>query len=314
MTGRGLPGVGASPAHRRLLGRFLVTLAAALAAVVTGGIAVSPAGPGVAGRAAAAPTGAPQERASACAGALWGSCDTRATTDGYQYRYHNGLVEREPLGPDGQPGTRRAGCGQNCPDDPAAVCELYELVGPDPMMTPEERAAFDATLEDCDNVLIPDANAVPIAAIQDQLADYLREELLPKPTIVIAPAGRSFANLATILYAPVPDTFTFNVDEPVIATISATPHYHWDFGDGAVGPDAPGRPYDSAISPREHPDAYVSHRYPRPGAFQVALTVTWNGTFTLPGVAQAFPLEAVNLATAQPLVINEAAGVLVHND
>ncbi|SNQ48901.1 PDK repeat-containing protein [Frankia canadensis] len=261
--------------------------------------------------AAAAPDG---RTVVPCAGVLWGSCDTRATADGYQYEYRNGMLARVPVGATGRSGGRAASCGQNCPDDPAAVCDLYELVGPDPAMTPEQRAQFDQTMAGCNNYLLPDAAGIPLAQVQAELAAYLRDRLLPKPSIVIAPSGRSIANLATILYSPTPPSYTFNVDQPVVATISAVPHYHWDFGDGSTGPDAPGRPYDAAISPRDHPDAYVTHGYARPGQFQVTLTVTWNGTFTLPGVAQAFPLEAVNLAAAQPLVVNEASGVLVHND
>ncbi|MCK9896477.1 PKD domain-containing protein [Frankia sp. AgB32] len=270
-------------------------------------------GPTSAGRAIAAP--AAGTRTPCSTDSPWGSCP-RATDNGYQYRYSHGMLEQVPLDTGSDARTRPVNCGQNCPDDPADVCDLLQAVGPDPMMSAAERAQYDAATAGCVNTLIPDAApaAVPLANVQAQLVDYLREKLLPKPSIVIAPSGRSLANLATILYTPVPDSFTFNVDQPVVATISAVPHYHWDFGDGSVGPDAPGRPYDAAISPRDHPDAYVTHRYARPGQFQVALTVTWDGTFILPGVAQAFPLDAVNLAVAQPLVVQEAAGVLVHND
>ncbi|EIV96454.1 PKD domain-containing protein [Frankia sp. QA3] len=302
------------PAGRRALPRVAVLAVAVLLLAGLGGLLPSPGLPRLpglpsAGRAAAAP--GDQTRVP-CVGVLWGSCDTRATANGYQYRYHDGMLERIPAGADGGV-TRRASCGQDCPDDPAAVCELYELVGPDPAMTPAERAQFDQTMAGCNNYLLPD-NAVPLAAVRAALADYLRDKLLPKPSIVIAPSGRSFANLATILYTPVPESYTFNVDQPVVATISAIPHYRWEFGDGETGPDAPGRPYDSAISPRDHPEAYVSHDYARPGQYQVTLTVTWDGTFTLPGVAEAFPLDPVILAAAQGLVVNEAAGVLVHND
>ncbi|MCM3885708.1 PKD domain-containing protein [Frankia sp. R82] len=263
------------------------------------------------GRAAAAPG----DVTVPCGDTLWGSCDTRATAEGYQYRYRNGMLERVPSGDGGTgPGRRAVSCGQNCPDDPAEVCRLLELTGPNAEMSAAERADYDARTAGCVNYLVPAAQQVPIAAVQAALNDYLREKILPKPTIVIAPSGRSLANLATILYTPVPASYTFNVDEPVVATISAVPHYRWEFGDGEVGPDAPGRPYDPAISPRDHPDSYVSHDYDRAGQYQVTLTVTWQGTFTIPGVAQAFPLNAVVLAAAQPLVVDEAAGVLVHND
>jgi hypothetical protein len=164
----------------------------------------------------------------------------------------------------------------------------------------------------CGNWLANTA-AVPVVNVQAALANYLREKLLRKPTVVVQPAGRSFANLPTLLYTPVPDRFTFNVDQPVLATISAVPHYTWDFGDGTIGPDAPGRPYDPVISPRAHPEAYVAHSYARSGPYHVTLTVTWNAVFTVPGVAQAFPLPAVVLAAAADVVIDEAAGVLTDN-
>nr|MDT0666653.1 PKD domain-containing protein [Micromonospora sp. DSM 115978] len=123
-----------------------------------------------------------------------------------------------------------------------------------------------------------------------------------------------FANLPTLFHTAVPTAFAFDVTEPVPATISAVPRYHWDFGDGETGPDAPGLPYDPAISPRDHPEAYVSHGYPEPGTYEVTLTVTWFGSFTVPGVAEAFPLEAVVLAATDELVVQESAGVLTGND
>lgn len=267
-----------------------------------------------AGRAVAAPN----DTVVPCGDVLWGACDTRATAQGYQYRYHDGKLERISDATDAGAGTGRwaAHCGEFCQDDPTVICEMLEVLGKNTQMSPEVRAQWEQQSAGClnFNYLIPATNAVPLAAVQAALNDYLREKILPKPTIVISPSGRSFAGLATILHTPVPNTYTFNVEEPVVATISAVPHYRWEFGDGDIGPDAPGRPYDSAISPREHPDAYVSHTYDHAGDHQVTLTVTWQGTFTVPGVAQAFPLDAVVLAAVQPLVVNEASGVLVHND
>jgi hypothetical protein len=280
----------------------LVSLVAAAVAVPGPGLL-----PGLVGPAVAAP--APQDP---CAGPRWGSCDTRATDRGYQYRYRNGQLQQVPLGDDGG-GTGGAGCGDDCPPDPDAVCALLTGVGAAPEMTEAERAAYDQLVAECGPVLY-DPDGIPVADLAQQFADYLREELLPTPNVVIQPTGNSFANLPAIMHTAVPAAFTFDVTEPVLATISAVPHYAWDFGDGAAGPDAPGRPYDPAISPRDHPDAYVAHAYRRPGTYQVTLTVTWNGYFTVPGVAQAFPLEAVTLAAGTPITVEEAGGVLVGND
>lgn len=251
-----------------------------------------------------------------CGGARWGTCDTRATDNGYQYRYRGQLLEEVPtLGEDsGWSQTTYVDCGNDCPPDPEAVCALLGAVGPSPEMTDAARAEYDDLVEGCDDEPEPAADGLDVGDVQDALADYLREEALPTPTVVIQPSGNSVANLATILYTPVPEAFTFDVAEPVLATISAVPHYRWEFGDGEIGPDAPGRPYDPAIPPRDFPESYVSHAYRQPGIFQVTLTVTWAGTFTLPGAAEAFELPSVVLAAAEEIVVDEASGVLTDND
>ncbi|MEX5635457.1 PKD domain-containing protein [Parafrankia sp. FMc2] len=265
--------------------------------------------PGLAARPAAAAPQPPSQ--TGCAGAHWGSCDTRATDRGYQYRYHNGLLEQVPIDSGG--GGGGAGCGDDCPPDPDALCALLTGVGAAPEMTEAERAEYDALVAECGPVLY-DPDGIAVDDLAAQFADYLREELLPTPEVVIQPVGNSFANLPSIMHTAVPAAFTFDVTEPVLATISAAPHYAWRFGDGESGPDAPGRPYDPAISPRDHPDAYVAHSYRRPGTYQVTLTVTWNGYFTVPGVGQAFPLDDVILAATETITVEEAGGVLVGND
>jgi len=281
-------------------------LAAALTALwLTAALLVTAGG----ARAATTPPGTSPASTVPCGTVIWASCDTRATDGGYQYRYRGGQLIPVPIG-----GSRRgADCGATCPPDPAASCDLLLALGASPDMTAAELAAYNAAIANCQTWLA-DPNGIPLATVRAQLADYLREELLPKPRLTVQPSGHSVAGLATIVYTPVPPTFTFNVDQPVIATISAVPTYRWDFGDGETGPNSPGRPYDPAISPRDHPDAYVSHQYRRPGTYQITLTVTWDGTFTVPGVAQAFALDAVTLTATAPVNVEEATGVLTGND
>jgi hypothetical protein len=285
-------------AARTARGRFSRPLLVALATVL---LAALTAVAGPVGGASAAPV--------PCGGVQWATCDTRATDSGYQYRYAGGMLI--PVSVAG-PATAAATCGATCPPDPAAVCDLLLAVGPSPDMTAAELAQYNQAVAGCQTWLaVP--GAIPVATVQADLANYLRDQLLPKPTLTIQPSGRSLTGLATIVYTPVPPAFAFNVDQPVIATISAVPTYHWAFGDGAAGPNAPGRPYDPAISPRQYPGAYVSHEYQAPGTYQITLAVTWAGTFTVPGVAQAFPLQAVTLTATVPLVVDQAAGVLTGN-
>jgi hypothetical protein len=246
-----------------------------------------------------------------CEDGGWGVCDTRATDRGYEYRYVGGRFVPKQLG--SHPAAKPVNCGDNCPPDPAAVCDLLLALGPPATGSPAEVAAYNDQVATC-GVWLADNNAVPVANVQNALADYLRKELLPKASVTAQPNGRSFANLPTLFYAPIPDAFAFNVDQPVLATITAVPHYRWDYGDGEIGPDAPGRPYDPAISPRDHPDVYISHGYARPGAYHVTLTVTWLGSFTVPGVAQVFPLAPVVLVAADDVTVQESVGVLTGND
>ncbi|WP_242605952.1 PKD domain-containing protein [Frankia sp. Cppng1_Ct_nod] len=245
----------------------------------------------------------------------WGSCDTRATDNGYIYTFSDGRLKRTPA--TGAGTTARAGVTDPCPDCsvPVDFCNLK----PQEALANFQNAlwaafpdAAIATNAGCDPAAAPGAPPT-LPQVQAALVNYLREQALPRPTLVIQPNGRSFANLLTVLYTPVPPAFTFNVDQPVLATISAVPHYRWDFGDGTFGQDAPGRPYDPAISPKDHPDAYVAHAYARPGTYTVTLTVTWAGTFAVPGVAQAFPLAPVVLAVNAAIVVDEATGVLTGN-
>jgi hypothetical protein len=257
------------------------------------------------------PAGAASAAPLPCGGVQWATCDTRTTDNGYQYRYQGGELIRVPLG--GGPVAGGTGCGASCPPDPAAVCDLLLAVGPSPTMTAQELTDYNQAVAGCQAWLADPANGIPLATVRAQLADYLKNQLLPKPTLTIQPGARSFTGLQTIVYTRIPPAFAFNVDQPVLATITAVPTYHWDFGDGATGPNSPGRPYDAAISPRAFPDAYVDHEYKQPGTYQVTLTVIWDGTFTVPGVAQAFALDAVTLVATAPVVVDEAAGVLTGN-
>lgn len=305
-------------AWRRRRPRRGSVAASALVLALAGAAAVGlPAGAGLGGFVAPAASAATaagrggQAVPVPCADVVWATCDTRATESGYQYRYRGGMLIPVPL--DEPSGGTGGGCGSSCPPDPAAVCELLLAVGPSPDMSSEELAAYQEAIADCETWL-SDPEGVPLADVQALLADYLREELLPQPTVSVQPDGRGFAGLPTIVSTPVPPAFTFNVDEPVLATISAVPTYYWTFGDGATGPNAPGRPYDPEISPLQFPDAYVAHSYDEPGEYLITLTVTWTGTFTVPGVAQAFLLDAVVLTASMPVLVEEATGVLVDNE
>jgi PKD domain len=234
----------------------------------------------------------------------WGWCDTRATSAGYQYVFVGGNFLKVPAGAGAKP-TTTSTCGAGCVYN-MGPCEFVRTV--DPVI----RAGLDpGGAEEAACAL--EGGAVPLATAQATLVNYLRERGMPQPKVTVSPGARSFANLPTVFYSQPPPPFTLNVNQPLIATITAVPHYRWDFGDGQTGPDSPGRPYDPSISPVDHPDAYVSHAYREPGTYQATLTVTWEGTFTVPGPAQAFPLAPVVLNAGAPVVVDQAGAVLTGN-
>ncbi len=282
-------------------GRLAALLGAALLAVVVGLLSIPTAGPA----AAAGPVR--DDRGRPC---IFGSCSAATTPGGYQYVYVHGTLERVPatVNVGGAARTFVPACQGDACYGPGTFCNLTQALAGflvDPNGGAPNQAACAA----------PNAPALNIAAVEAQLTVYLRDQALPRPAVRVQPTGRTFTNLPTIFYLPDPTTFTLPVTQPVAATITAVPHYRWDFGDGTVGGDAPGRPYDPAIPPRDNPGYYVSHLYARPGTFRVNLTVTWQGTFTVAGAAQAFPLGAVNLAAGAPVLVQEAAGVLTgYND
>lgn len=277
------------------------TAFALLVAVLAALVAV----PGAQAAAPAPPTPTPTAPAGQCP---YANCTATTTPDGFRYVYLNGKLQRVPAAVNvgGKAMQFVPACvGLDC-FGPANTCQLNELLAGylvDPTGKTNNVAACTAAA----------APALNVGAVQAELTTYLREKALPRPVLKIQPNGRSFTNLPTIFWLPNPATFVLPVDQPVAATITAVPHYLWNFGDGTTGPDSPGRPFDPTISPTTDPAYYVSHAYLRPGTFPVTLTVTWQGTFTLAGAAQAIPLGAVTLAANAPVTVNEAAGVLTGN-
>ncbi len=283
---------GPRPGQRR---RRLRALTAVLA-WATAGTAV------LAGPAHATPT---PVASAPCAGTLWGDCDLQSAAGGYryQYSYQAGMVAPVPVPP--TPPAQQ--CDVNCPADPAAVCDLLTAVGPDPMMSPAERAEYDRTVSGCVNYLLVD-DPIPLAQVQTALAGTMREKLLPRPSIAASTRNPDLSGPAVILHPTNPASFTGDVTQPLAATIQASPQYHWDFGDGTTDDRTSNL---ARATGREHgPDA--THRYNRPGFFRVTLTAIWHGTFTLPGVAQPLPLQPVRLTATSDLFVGSTDTLGAH--
>lgn len=287
---------------RRRRRTILLLLLAGLLALSTGLTSIQTASP-----AAAAPPPTGGDRGRPC---VFEGCTVGTTPGGFQYVFVGGKLKKIPT-------TVTVGGQQNvfvpdCTDPlncigPGTFCTLAGQLGGllvNPAGGGNNGAACQAP---------PADPGIDIGAVEAQLTNYLRQKALPRPHVKVQPNGNTFTNLPTIFYLPNPATFTLPVNQPVAATITAMPHYRWNFGDGTVGVgDNPGRPYNPNVSPRDNPGYYVSHEYAKPGRFQVTLTVTWQGTFTVAGAPQVFPLGAVVLAANAPVQVQEAAGVLTN--
>ena len=154
---------------------------------------------------------------------------------------------------------------------------------------------------------------VPLADVRAALIRYLRQAQLPQPTILTAPPTGGLVNLPQIFATADQPPVTMDVTVPLPARLVAVPHYAWDYGDGATGPDTPGVPYQPGVLPADHPDHYLTHTYRANGTVTARLTVTWRATFTIRGIAGTFALPDISLTTSRRLPIRQARSQLVHS-
>jgi hypothetical protein len=95
-------------------------------------------------------------------------------------------------------------------------------------------------------------------------------------------------------------------------TVHATPHWHFDFGDGtSLDSDVPGTPYDGT-DPVEHPEHYVTATYHQTGQLPVTVTVTWSATALRHDTGQTLTLPGTATRTATVIIpVRQAKSELV---
>ncbi|MCL9796023.1 PKD domain-containing protein [Frankia sp. AgKG'84/4] len=264
------------------------TLAAVIAWMAAGSVLLT--GP--------AKAATPSEATTPCAGTLWGACAYQSAPGGYRYRYSykDGMVAPVPV----PPAAVTEPCDVNCPVDPAAVCDLLTAVRSDPVISGAERATYDGTISDCGSYLLVD-NPIPMSQVQTALAATMRAELLPKPSIIAGTWNPHLTGSGFLFHPGGPSTYTGDTTEsarPLAAAIHAAPQYHWDFGDGTAAETS-----NMDLATRDRDGGDVTHHYSRPGVFRVTLTVTWAGTFVIPGVTQPLPLQPARLTAATDVFV-----------
>jgi hypothetical protein len=92
-------------------------------------------------------------------------------------------------------------------------------------------------------------------------------------------------------------------------TITATPMYVWDFGDGSA-------PFETTSVGGSYPDGDVTHLYRSDGRRTVTLTTRWSATFTVTTVLGTFgpwdvPGQPIAPSTSRTIPVREARAVLV---
>jgi hypothetical protein len=120
------------------------------------------------------------------------------------------------------------------------------------------------------------------------------EKQVGRPSIIAQPPGGvTLVNFTSLFHAPFQDVTSLVITAPVSATITATPYYTWDLGDGITGEGA-GHPYDQRFDPKSprSDDYYVKAVYRSRGTKHVTLTLTWNATISL-NDSGAIPLEPI---------------------
>ena len=134
---------------------------------------------------------------------------------------------------------------------------------------------------------------------------------IPRPSVTSSPPGRTLVNIPTIFSTAATPAVSLTIAQPVPGSVTATPRYRWDFGDGltATGPGLPYRPGDV---PSRNPNRYVHAVYDTSGTKHVTLTVTWAVQFQLDGVTDV-PLAPIVFTASEDKDVTTAQAVLVNN-
>lgn len=250
--------------------------------------------------------------------------------DGYRYTYSagtqtiyrvNGLGGTEPVGQQVFRFEYQPACAGNVPGSPQGgdnLCAFALTQCPEPMIAlwrwHQEVLGGLPTgpwLQDLGVRCLQAAVAYPLDDLRATFADYLREQHLPEADLRVQPLENALVNLPIVFSTTPHEPRTVDVDVPLPAQLRAEPHWAWSFGDGAIGRDWPGLPYDPAVSPTRNPGHYLSHAYRDTTPRTAQLTVTWSGVFVVPGIAVEFDLDPVVFTAAQAIAPREARAELV---
>jgi hypothetical protein len=151
-----------------------------------------------------------------------------------------------------------------------------------------------------------------------RLVGMIKQLHLPEfPVITISPPSGPVVQLPFIVSADPQHVPPKDVEldlpgfAPVRLTVTATPHWTFDFGDGTVvHQDNPGTAYDGT-DPVDNPHYYLEHTYHRLSEPLLAVTLTWTATAVRQDTGEPLDLPGEQARTAtKRVIIREARAVL----
>lgn len=129
-----------------------------------------------------------------------------------------------------------------------------------------------------------DAILAKVRVLADQLVP-------PSSRLIVQPGGgMALVNLPTLMRADGAQTaakdFFVDVGAPIRVTVAVrSTAWRWQVdGSTVLSTDFPGRPYDTAHSPRVDPGYYASYTFDRLGAYRLSVTVDWAATASIAGI------------------------------
>jgi len=153
---------------------------------------------------------------------------------------------------------------------------------------------------------------IPLAAVTAAVGEHLRKVVgITGP--VVQPGQVTLVAFPTIVSTPDPGATGFAIAVPLPGAVAVTPSFGWTFtdpdGTTTTGTGA-GRLYDGTLP--STPGYYLTHPFTHPGTATVAVTETWTGTVTVPGVGPV-ALDPLVLTRTAQLTVKENRPVLIGN-
>jgi len=132
----------------------------------------------------------------------------------------------------------------------------------------------------------------------ESLSDRL-VKLLPTGNIKRQPTNEAVVNVPTIFWTNTP--IKFNAVIPildVVVIVNLYPTFNWQYGDGNTFTTfLPGAPY---------PISMIQHTYKTAGDYEVALSITWKGTYSVDGVTMPITGDAIKQIVKEELTVVQA--------